>query len=261
MVTHHPAASERRRARARRVLVIGAHPDDEVLGAGGTIARHVQEGDEVCVLILTDGVTSHHNETALQKAAARRACRTLGTTDVRFVDLPDQRLDGLPLLEVIRPISAVISDLRPSVVYTHHRGDANQDHRAAFAATLVAARPVGDNPVQRLLCYEVASSTEWGPPFAEWAFLPTVYVDISQTLEAKVRALEAYRDTFVSEVKPFPHPRSPEGVRAYALHHGIVAGLRAAEAFVLVRELHPPLAQEKILDPLDAGLIAATGDQ
>lgn len=260
MLTPHLTEPARGPSGPRRVLVIGAHPDDEVLGAGGTIARHVQEGDQVCVLILTDGVTSHHQETALQKAAARNACRTLGTTDVRFVDLPDQRLDGVPLLEVIRPISAVITELRPAVVYTHHRGDANQDHRTAFAATLVATRPFGDTPVQRLLCYEVASSTEWGPPFAEWAFLPTVYVDISQTLEIKVRAFEAYRDTFVSEVKPFPHPRSPEGVRIYALHHGIVAGLRAAEAFILVRERHPPIRQERIIDPLDAGLIPVTGD-
>jgi N-acetylglucosamine malate deacetylase 1 len=261
MLTPYPTEPERRRFGPRRVLVIGAHPDDEVLGAGGTIARHVQEGDEVCVLILTDGVTSHHNETALQKAAARSACRALGTTDVRFVDLPDQRLDGLPLLEVIRPISAVIKDLRPDVVYTHHRGDANQDHRTAFAATLVATRPFGDNPVQRLLCYEVASSTEWGPPFAEWAFLPTVYVDISQTLETKIRAFEAYRDTFVSEVRVFPHPRSPEGVRVYALHHGIAAGMRAAEAFVLVRELHPPIAQENVLEPLCAKLITLAEDR
>ena len=229
---------ETRRIRARRILVVGAHPDDEVLGAGGTIARHVQEGDEVCVLILTDGVTSHHNEIAMQKAAARSACRMLGA-DVWFVDLPDQRLDGMPLLEVIRPISTAIRELRPDVVYTHHHGDANQDHRTVFAATLVAARPFGDNSVQRLLCYEVASSTEWGAPFAEWAFLPTVYVDITQTLETKLRAFEAYRETFVSEVRPFPHPRSPEAVRVYAVHRGTAAGMQAAEAFALVRELHP----------------------
>lgn len=222
---------------SRSILVIGAHPDDEVLGVGGTIARYARQGDRVSVLILTDGVTSHHNATERQKAAARKACQALGVHDLRFVELPDQRLDSLPLLEVIRPISAAIRDLRPQVVFTHHRGDANQDHRVAFAATLVAARPFGDHPVQRLLCYEVASSTEWGPPFPEWAFLPTVYVDISATLEEKVKAFEAYRDTFVSEVKPYPHPRSPEAVRVYAQQRGIAVGMQATEAFVLVRDL------------------------
>ncbi|HTD46521.1 MAG TPA: PIG-L deacetylase family protein [bacterium] len=228
------------------VLVIGAHPDDEVLGVGGTIARHVHGGDRVSVLILTDGVTSHHPVTEPQKAAARAACRALGVHEVRFVDLPDQRLDSVPLLDIIRPISDAIRDLRPQVVYTHHHGDANQDHRAAFAATLVAARPFGENPVRRLLCYEVASSTEWGPPFADWAFLPTVYVDISTTLDEKLRAFEAYRNTFISEVKPYPHPRSPEALRVYAQQRGIAVGMQAAEAFILVRDL---LVADALLPP------------
>jgi N-acetylglucosamine malate deacetylase 1 len=221
----------------RSVLIIGAHPDDEVLGVGGTIARHVHQGDRVSVLILTDGVTAHHNATELQKTAARKACQALGVHRLQFADFPDERLDSLPLLDVIRPIAAAIRELRPQILYTHHRGDANQDHRVAFAATLVAARPFGEHPVQRVLCYEVASSTEWGPPFAEWAFLPTVYVDISATLGKKLKAFEAYRDTFISEVKPFPHPRSREALRVYARQRGIEVGMHAAEAFVLVRDL------------------------
>ena len=222
---------------SRQILVIAAHPDDETYGLGGTIAHHVRLGDRVSVLILTDGVTARHNATESQKAATRKACAALGVDDVRFAGLPDQRLDGMPLLEVIEPIYDLCRELRPQVVYTHHRGDANQDHRAVFAATLVAVRPFGSNPVQRVLCYEVASSTEWGPSFAEWAFLPNVFVDISATLEAKLRAVEAYRETFQSEVKPFPHPRSPEAVRIYAQHRGVSVGIQTAEAFVLVREL------------------------
>ncbi len=222
---------------AGRVLVVAAHPDDEVLGVGGTIAWHVARGDEVVVLLLTDGVTARHSVTEPQKAAARQACRELGVEDIVFANLPDEGLDGMPLLEIIRPISQLVREVRPRVVYTHHRGDANQDHRAAFEATLVAVRPFGDNPVERVLCYEVASSTEWGPPFADWAFLPNVHVDISSTLEAKLRAIEAYRETFQSEIKPFPHPRSPEAVRFYAQQRGITVGMTAAEAFVLVREL------------------------
>lgn len=221
----------------RQVLVVAAHPDDEVFGVGGTIAGHVRQGDRLSVLFLTDGVTARHTMTEPQKVAARKACNALGVEDIHFANLPDQGLDAMPLLEVIRPISQLMRQCRPEVVYTHHRGDANQDHRAVFAATLVAVRPFDGCPVTRVLCYEVASSTEWGPTFPEWAFVPNVYVDISATLEAKLRAVEAYRETYQSEVKPFPHPRSPEAVRIYAQQRGITVGILAAEAFVLVREL------------------------
>ncbi len=221
----------------KNVLVVSAHPDDETLGAGGTIVRHVRQGDHVTVLILTDGVTSYHQMTEPQKAAARKACDIMGVERVHFADLPDQRLDSMPLLEVIRPISTMIEEVNPQVLYTHHRGDSNQDHRTAFAATLVAIRPFGGNPVTRVLCYEVASSTEWGPPFADWAFLPNVYLDISAVLEKKLEALAAYKDTYRSEIMPFPHPRSIEAARAYAQQRGITVGMHAAEAFVLVREL------------------------
>jgi LmbE family N-acetylglucosaminyl deacetylase len=222
-----------------RVLVVSAHPDDETLGAGGAIALHARRGDDVSVLILTDGVTARHEVTEPQKAAARKACGLLGAKDVRFCGLPDQRLDAGPLLDVIKPISQLVGELRPEVVYTHHGADVNQDHRAVFAATLVAVRPVGQNPVRRVLSYEVAGSTEWAPPFSEWAFLPNVFVDISATLDTKLSALDAYRETFESEIKPFPHPRSPEAVRIYAQQRGVTVGMRAAEAFVLVRELLP----------------------
>jgi LmbE family N-acetylglucosaminyl deacetylase len=222
---------------SKQVLVIAAHPDDESYGLGGTMARHIRRGDQVSVLILTDGVTARHNETELQKAAALKACAALGVDDVRFAGLPDQRLDGMPLLEVIKPIHALVRGLRPQVVYTHHRGDANQDHRTVFAATLVAVRPFGNDPVNRVLCYETPSSTEWGPPFAEWAFVPNVFVDISATLDVKMDAIACYRETFQTEVKPFPHPRSPEAVRIYAQQRGITVGRNVAEAFVLMREL------------------------
>lgn len=222
---------------SRNVLVIAAHPDDETFGVGGTIARHAAHGDRVTMLILTDGVTARHAETGPQKEAARRAIQILGARQVYFGELPDQRLDSLPLLEVIRPISQLIRDLRPEWVYTHHRGDANQDHRATFAATLVAVRPVEGSLIERVLCYEVASSTEWGPPYSEWAFIPNLFVDVGATLETKLQAVDAYRDTFESEVKPFPHPRSPEAVRIYAQNRGTTAGIPAAEAFVLMREI------------------------
>ena len=219
------------------ILVLAAHPDDETFGLGGTIARHIQAGDQVTILALTDGVTARHDMTELQKTVALKACATLGVNDVRFGGLPDQRLDSIPLLEVIKPIHELVKELHPNLVYTHHCGDSNQDHRTVFAATLVAVRPFGSHLIKRVLCYEVPSSTEWGPPFTEWAFLPNVFVDISTTLDAKLGAVEAYRETFQSEVKSFPHPRSPEAVRIYAQQRGISVGMQVAEAFVLVREL------------------------
>ncbi|MEM9134596.1 MAG: PIG-L deacetylase family protein [Actinomycetota bacterium] len=223
---------------SQAILVVAAHPDDETYGAGGTIARHVAEGDQVTVLFVTDGVTARHDQTDQQRAAGVAACAALGVDDVRFADLPDQRLDGMPLLEVIGPIYALVKELRPTIVYTHHKGDANQDHRRLFEATLVAVRPFGENPVDELRCFEVASSTEWGPAsMADWAFLPSLFVDIGDYVDIKAKAIEAYRHTHVSEVPAFPHPRAPESVLAYDTARGVSVGLQAAEAFVSVRRL------------------------
>lgn len=221
----------------RNVLVIAAHPDDETLGAGGAIALHRQLGDNVEVLILTDGVTARHQVAEPQKDAARRACSVLGVEKVHFAGLPDQRLDGLALIDVITPISSVIGNLSPEIVFTHHSGDANQDHRTVFAATLVACRPSPGAPVRRLLAYEVVSSTEWGPPLPGWSFLPNYFVNIEATLDAKLRAFEVYRETFQSEVKDYPHPRSIEGVRQHARYRGQSIGVGAAEAFALIRHI------------------------
>jgi LmbE family N-acetylglucosaminyl deacetylase len=221
-----------------RVLAVAAHPDDETLGAGGTLARHAELGDEVWVCILTDGVTARHEHTAEQQECALRAADILGVKKVVFLGLPDQLLDAMPLLEVIRPLDACVRELEPEVVYTHFKEDVNQDHRVAYAATMVVTRPVG-GPVHRLLCYETASSTEWAGPFAGSVFAPNVFVDITETLHRKVEAMRAYGDTFQSEVKPYPHPRSLEAVEVYARRHGVVSGMAAAEPFMLIRELLP----------------------
>jgi LmbE family N-acetylglucosaminyl deacetylase len=223
---------------ADRVLVVAAHPDDETYGAGGTIARHSAQGDEVSVLFLTDGVGARHGVREPQLEAARQACRALGVKDVRFADLPDQLLDGMPLIEVIDPITQAVREIAPRIVYTHHEGDVNQDHRRVFEAALVAVRPVGNNPVEEVLSFEVASSTEWAPTGnTRWAFMPNVFVDIEPHVEAKRQAIDAYRATHENEVKPFPHPRSQEAVEAYDTARGVSVGLRYAEAFVGIRRL------------------------
>ena len=220
-----------------RVLVVAAHPDDETLGVGGTIARHSEQGDEVWVCMLTEGVTARYQYVEVQKECASQACEVLGVHKVVFCDLPDQRLDALPLLDVIRPIEDCVSEFKPDVVYTHFKEDVNQDHRVAFEATMVATRPVGDNIVRRLLCYETPSSTEWAAPFTGSFFAPNVFMDISATLCKKIRAMQVYGNTYASEVRAYPHPRSYEAIETYAKQRGILAGFAAAERFMLVREL------------------------
>jgi LmbE family N-acetylglucosaminyl deacetylase len=219
-----------------RLLTVAAHPDDETLGAGGTMAWHAARGDTVWACILTDGVTSRHDRVALQEECARRACETLGVEKVVFVGLPDQRLDTLSLLDVITPIEECIRDLGADVVLTHFGGDVNEDHRLVARATMVATRPVAGSSVKRVCAFEIPSSTDWAPPIPGSVFTPNLYVDISETLPTKLTAMKAYADTHHSEVRPYPHPRSMEALTAYAQRHGVASGLLAAEPFKLLRE-------------------------
>jgi LmbE family N-acetylglucosaminyl deacetylase len=222
-----------------RVLVVAAHPDDEVLGAGGTIARHVDRGDRVTILICGEGITSRFDargDTPVASLAslardARAAATVLGVADLRFVGLPDNRFDDVPLLDVVKAIEEVKVDTRPTIVYTHHGGDLNIDHEVVHRATLTAFRPLPGEPLRELLAFEVASSTEWGP--AAGAFTPNRYVAIDATLARKVRAMAAYR----SEARAFPHPRSARAIRAKAAVRGSEAGLAAAEACAVVRSI------------------------
>ncbi len=222
----------------KNALILCAHPDDETYGVGGTIVELKREGYAVFVYILTDGVTARHNVKTPQREAAERACELLGVDELFFEDLPDQGLDGLPLLDVIKPISKMIDNLTPKVVFTHHGGDVNQDHRTIFNATLVATRPFGDNPVKELITYEVASSTEWAPPLNHWSFQPNLFVDISNQVETKVKAALEYSKVFQSEVPAYPHPRSPEAIRIYAQRRGIEVGMDFAETFQIIRKLN-----------------------
>lgn len=220
-------------------LVIAAHPDDEVLGCGGTLARFAADGEEVYVAILGEGVTSrYHNredapEEDLQalRADSQRAADLLGVKQLFTFGLPDNRFDTVPLLNVVKIIEDLVEELSPDVVYTQHGGDLNIDHEVTFRATLTATRPSQDLSVTRVYAYEVPSSTEWAFGCFSPRFSPNVFVDIADTLETKVRAMEAYE----GEARPYPHPRSPDALRATARKWGSTAGLAAAEAFELVR--------------------------
>jgi len=222
----------------QRVLVVAAHPDDELLGCGGTLARHALAGDRVSILILGEGGTARldaSNDTiAKLKAAAERAARIIGAEPPRFVGLPDNRLDELPLLDILKRVEAEIETVAPSIVYTHHGGDLNIDHRIVHQAVMTACRPLPQSPIRAIYAYETASSTEWSSVAIDQAgFRPTRFVDIAAVLERKLDALRSYGD----EMRAFPHARSLEAVRALALWRGAMSGLPAAEAFVVVREI------------------------
>ncbi len=218
-----------------KILVFSAHMDDETLGMGGTIAKHMAAGDDVTVCIACKRAYRHRFSPKIireEKAAAKRAMKILGYRDIRFLDLRDELLDER-LVDVVISFEACVNDVKPSVVYTHHRGDANQDHRAVFQASLIACRTISRHRVQRFLSYEVPSSTDQAPPFPEYAFQPNVYVNISRFLDRKVKALRAY----TRELREFPHPRSTRGIRVLAEKRGMEAGYEAAEACMLIRDL------------------------
>ena len=217
------------------VLVIATHPDDEVLGCGGVIARHVAQGDSVHVLVVTRGIPEIFPPEAVEETREelRAAHDLLGVSDTAFLDFPAPRLDMVAGCELADAIGEVIRAQEPSTVYLPHRGDLHADHQAVYQATLVAARPVADCPVRRLLCYETLSETDWGPPSGDQAFVPTVFVDITDYLAKKLDAMACYR----GQLRPPPHPRSLEAIEALARLRGATVGLAAAEAFVLVREV------------------------
>ena len=216
------------------VLVIAAHMDDEVLGVGGTIAKHVVSSDRVSVCIVSQRAYEHRihpKRVPEEQAAARRASGILGYRHLQFLALHDERLDGR-LVDLLVPLEECLRRVRPAVVYTHHRGDSNQDHRAVFQATVIACRAIARPKVTRVLAYEVPSSTDQAPPFPEYAFQPNFYVDINAFLARKLKAMSAYR----RELREFPHPRSLKGLEVLARKRGMEAGFRAAEAFMIVRD-------------------------
>jgi LmbE family N-acetylglucosaminyl deacetylase len=218
-----------------RVLVFAAHPDDEILGMGGTIARHAATGDDVRIVVVTDGSSSQYPGNgeirARKEAEAVRAAAELGISDYVHLDLPDMRLDTLAHVDVNRVVEEHIGDLNPSLVYTPHP-DVNRDHRVLFDSVAVATRPTPGHPVRRVLTYAPTSSTEWTPAPLNW-FVPNWFVDIGDALERKLAAFAHY----ATEAREYPHPRSARAIRAAAEFYGASCGCEHAEPFVLVRSL------------------------
>lgn len=220
-----------------RILVVAAHPDDEAIGCGGTIARHHQAGDEVGLVFFTDGVGSrkglHSGATQVRNEAAKQAADILGAELVAAYDFPDNRLDTVALLDIVRPLEQVIERMRPDTIYTHFSGDLNVDHRCVSQAVMTAARPQPRNVVQRIYAFEIASSTGWAGTGAHANFVPNCFVDITSQWELKRAALESYS----AEMRAHPHARSIPSLESLAIWRGSISGLRMAEAFILEREI------------------------
>lgn len=219
-----------------RLLIVAAHPDDEALGCAGTIARHVAQGGTAKCVFMTNGVDARgedDKESVRRAESAYGAARLLGCEQPELLDFPDNAMDSVPLISVVRAIERTIAEFCPDEVLTHHGGDLNVDHRITHHAVATACRPIAGQTVRQIRCFETLSSTEWSPVSTGPAFRPSVFVDISDYLEVKVAALDAY----CQEMRPFPHPRSLEVVRAQAAFRGSSAGMRAAEAFELLRRI------------------------
>jgi len=217
-----------------------AHPDDEVLGCGGSIAKWSKSGEKVHVIIMAEGVTSRdpvRNRDSKKKEltdlreVAHSAGKLLGVTSLQLFQYPDNRLDSVDRLDLVKTVEKEIERIKPHTVVTHHSGDVNIDHRIIHDSVITACRPQPGHPVRCLLVYEVPSSTEWRPPGSASSFQPNWFEDISITLEKKMKALELY----FTEIREWPHPRSLKAVEHLARWRGATVGCDAAEAFMLNR--------------------------
>ena len=211
------------------VLLVVAHPDDEVLGVGGTAARHVAAGDNVVAYIAADCMSARVGGEPRLPDAALEAAKVIGLT-LRFGGFGGMTLATLRDTVRNRAVEDAVRELRPEVVYTHHLGDPNSDHRAMAAATMIATRPICDGAPARVLCFETPSSTEWG---WESRFEPNVFIDVTATIGCKLNAMACYD----AELRQPPHPRSLESLRDRAAYWGQIAGVRYAEPFALMREI------------------------
>ena len=215
-----------------KVLVVVAHPDDEVIGCGGTIARHVKNGEIVQVVFLADGFGSRDDGVDRSKPASDAAI-FLGCNPPIFLNLPDNQLDKLPLLDIVKKVETIVSRFKPDIVYTHNFGDLNIDHQIVNKAVITSCRPQRKTSVKTLLFFEIPSSTEWQVSKSKNIFNPNWFEDIDAELNLKIKALKAYKN----ELRNWPHPRSIKGVKALATWRGASAGFGAAEAFILGRKI------------------------
>ena len=234
-----------------KILVLVAHPDDEVLGMGGTLKKLSSQKNNIKVVFLATGIFARRSDEYLNnprykidntltkkmknqinklRLDAKKALNILGIKNVEFFDFPDNEMDTISNLEITKTIEKLVQEFNPEVIYTHTKNDINVDHRAIFNATITATRPTTKQKVKKIICFEVPSSSEWnfGEPFS-----PNIFIDINKELSYKIKAIKVYKN----ELRKFPHPRSPEALDAIAKRWGSISGSKAAEAFELIRDL------------------------
>lgn len=230
-----------------KILVVSAHPDDEVIGMGGTLGK-LSKNHDTEVLFLADGITArksggHKNipkyettkknlnqmkkEIENRKKHAKKALSILGIKKMKFLDLPDNELDTVPFLKIVKSVEKEILDSKCEIVFTHHYNDLNIDHRLAYEATITAARPLPNFPVKSIISFEALSSSDWRQPYS---FKPNMFVDISNQLKLKLKSIKNYKN----EIRKYPHPRSLETIEAVSKRWGSLYGFKAAEAFEIV---------------------------
>jgi N-acetylglucosamine malate deacetylase 1 len=217
-----------------KILIVAPHMDDEVLGVGGVIAKHVDNGDEVCVVIVANRVYNHSLDLELVRKDRDRtanAKKILGYNHAIFLGLDDERLDSR-IQDIIIPLEEEYNNFLPEIVYANHFGDNNQDHRAVFEAVRVVTRQSQKNPPSKVLLYETPSSTEQSPPILNSTFAPNYFVNIENFLQQKILAMQCYEN----EIRDYPNPRSIKGVKSYAQFRGIQSGFHYAEAFMIMRD-------------------------
>ena len=220
---------------AKSILVVAAHSDDEALGCAGTIIKHVANGDEVHLVFLTDGTSARQSgvyEKTNRLDSSALAAKLMGVSTVTQFDYPDNAMDSVPLIQIVQSIEAKVEEICPSMVYTHFHNELNIDHAICNRAVLTACRPQPGCSVKKIMAFEVLSSTEWVDPTSS-AFTPNIFVDISDHMDAKLKAIDAYK----AEMRPSPHSRSFQGIQHLAGHRGHSVGVQYAEGFVLIRSL------------------------
>ena len=231
---------ETRKGQIMNILIVAAHPDDEILGVGGTIAKHVEAGDSVYALILGEGQTSRFEKredagTEILEELhgdTLRSAAVLGMQDVYFENFADNRFDSVDLLDIVKAVEKRIRELQPTVIYTHHKGDLNVDHQMTYKAVLTATRPMAGQVVKEIYTYETVSSTEWNFTYGDMQFAPNVFVKLTdEQFEKKLEAMREYK----SELCEYPHPRSLEMLKAVATRWGGVVGGHYVEALETVR--------------------------
>jgi len=222
---------------SKKILIVAAHPDDEVLGCFGTVARLIKEGYEAYTLILGEGKTSRDEERIVEDKKEEiellnheiiNANKVIGIKKVFIESLPDNRFDHVDLLDIIKVISKVKEEVQPDIIFTHYEHDLNIDHQLTYKAVITATRPMEDEWVKEIYSFEILSSTEWNYPLS---FAPDTFFDISDTIELKIKAMKAYS----SELCEYPHPRSLEGIELNAKYQGMRVGKIYVEAFKTIR--------------------------